>query len=82
MLLVDDNTRYRQQLSRMIGKVSPSSLIYEAENMAEALSLGEQIQPQLALIDVVLEEVVWRSVLADDTVVPQPSDLPAIPLSV
>ena len=56
VLLVDDNTRYRQQLSRMIGKVSPSSLIYEAENMAEALSLGEQIQPQLALIDVVLEE--------------------------
>jgi len=56
VLLVDDNTRYRQQLSRMIVKISPSSLIYEAENMAEALSLGEQIQPQLALIDVVLEE--------------------------
>jgi len=56
VLLVDDNTRYRQQLSRMIGKVSPASLIYEAENMAEALSLGEQIQPQLALIDVVLED--------------------------
>jgi DNA-binding NarL/FixJ family response regulator len=56
VLLVDDNTRYRQQLSRMIGKVSPSSLIYEAENVAEALSLGEQIQPHLALIDVVLED--------------------------
>jgi len=56
VLLVDDNTRYRQQLSRMIGKISPSSLIYEAENVAEALSLAELIQPQLALIDVVLEE--------------------------
>ena len=56
VLLVDDNTRYRQQLSRMIGKVSPSSLIYEAENIAEAISLGEQIQPELALIDVVLED--------------------------
>jgi DNA-binding NarL/FixJ family response regulator len=56
ILLVDDNARYRQQLSRMIGKVSPSSMIYEAENIAEALSLGEQIQPQLALIDVVLED--------------------------
>jgi DNA-binding NarL/FixJ family response regulator len=56
VLLVDDNTRYRQQLSRMIGKVSPSSLIYEAENVAEALSLGEQIQPHRALIDVVLED--------------------------
>ena len=56
VLLVDDNTRYRQQLSRLIGKISPSSLIYEAENITEALSLGEQIQPQLALIDVVLED--------------------------
>lgn len=56
VLLVDDNARYRQQLSRIIGKVSPSSLIYEAENIAEALSLAEQIQPQLALIDVVLED--------------------------
>lgn len=56
ILVVDDNARYRQQLSRMIGKVSPTSLIYEAENIAEALSLAEQIQPQLALIDVVLED--------------------------
>jgi DNA-binding NarL/FixJ family response regulator len=56
VLLVDDNARYRQQLSRMIGKVSPSSLIYEADNIAEAVSLGEKIQPQLALIDVVLED--------------------------
>jgi DNA-binding NarL/FixJ family response regulator len=56
VLLVDDNARYRQQLSRMIGKVSPSSMIYEAENIAEAISLGERLQPQLALIDVVLED--------------------------
>jgi DNA-binding NarL/FixJ family response regulator len=56
ILVVDDNARYRQQLSRMIGKISPSSLIYEAENIAEALSLAEQIKPQLALIDVVLED--------------------------
>jgi len=56
VLLVDDNTRYRQQLSRMICKILPSSLIYEAENISEALSLGEQIEPQLALIDVVLED--------------------------
>lgn len=56
VLLVDDNTRYRQQLGRMIGKVAPSSLIYEAESVTEALSLAEQIQPKLALIDVVLED--------------------------
>ena len=55
VLVVDDNTRYRQQLSRLIGKIYPSSLIYEAGNVSEALSRGEQVQPQLALIDVVLE---------------------------
>jgi DNA-binding NarL/FixJ family response regulator len=56
VLVIDDNARYRQQLSRLIGKIYPSSLIYEAENVSEALSLGEQVQPQLALIDVVLED--------------------------
>jgi DNA-binding NarL/FixJ family response regulator len=56
VLVIDDNPRYRQQLSRLIGKIYPSSLIYEAESMSEALSLGEQVQPQLALIDVVLED--------------------------
>jgi len=56
ILVIDDNTRYRQQLSRMIGKIYPSSLIYEAENVSEALSVGEQVRPQLALIDVVLED--------------------------
>jgi DNA-binding NarL/FixJ family response regulator len=56
ILVIDDNTRYRQQLSRMIGKIYPSSLIYEAENVSEALTVGEQVRPQLALIDVVLED--------------------------
>ncbi len=56
VLVIDDNPRYRQQLSRLIGKIYPSSLIYEAENVSEALSLGEQVQPQLALVDVVLED--------------------------
>lgn len=56
VLVVDDNPRYRLQLSRLIGKIYPSSLLYEAENVTEALSLGEQVQPQLAWIDVVLED--------------------------
>jgi DNA-binding NarL/FixJ family response regulator len=56
VLVVDDNNRYRQQLCRLIGTSYPSSLLYEAENISEALSLGEQIRPQLALIDVVLED--------------------------
>lgn len=56
ILVVDDNARYRQQLKRLIGKIYPSSMLYEAENIFEALSLGEQVKPQLAFIDVVLED--------------------------
>jgi DNA-binding NarL/FixJ family response regulator len=56
VLVVDNNARYRQQLGRMIGKVYPSALLYEAENISEALSLGEQVHPHLAFIDVVLED--------------------------
>lgn len=55
VLVIDDNVRYRQQLSRLIGKVQPLALLFEAGNINEALGLGEQVQPRLALIDVVLE---------------------------
>jgi len=55
VLVVDDNIRYRQQLTRLIGMICPTSILYEAGNTSEAIHLGQQIQPQLALIDVVLE---------------------------
>jgi DNA-binding NarL/FixJ family response regulator len=56
VLLVDDNPRYRQQLGRMIGKAYPAALLYEAEDVPEALRLAERAKPQLALIDVVLTD--------------------------
>jgi DNA-binding NarL/FixJ family response regulator len=56
ILVVDDSSRYRQQLCRMIGKAYPSSQLYEAEDIAEAVRLAERIHPRLALIDVVLKE--------------------------
>ena len=56
VLVVDDNARYRQQLKQLIGKIHTSSLLYEAKNASEALNLGKQIKPQLAFIDIVLEE--------------------------
>lgn len=56
VLVVDDNARYRQQLGRLIGKIYPSSVLYEAENASEALTLGKQVLPQLAFIDVVLDD--------------------------
>ncbi|MBI1881803.1 MAG: response regulator transcription factor [Chloroflexi bacterium] len=54
MLLVDDNARYRSQLRRIVGKVCAQAMIYEAENIREAAQLAQQINPQLALVDVVL----------------------------
>lgn len=56
ILIVDDNARYRQQLGRLVGKVYPSAILYEAENINEALSLSKQTQPQLAFVDVVLND--------------------------
>jgi DNA-binding NarL/FixJ family response regulator len=54
VLLVDDNTRYRGQLRRMMGKACAQTLIYEADGVKEALRLVGQHPIQLALVDVVL----------------------------
>jgi DNA-binding NarL/FixJ family response regulator len=56
VLLVDDNPRYRQQLARLIGKTCPGAMLYEADDVAEALRLAGQVRPHLAFIDVVLPE--------------------------
>jgi DNA-binding NarL/FixJ family response regulator len=56
MLLVDDNARYRRQLRRMIGKVCPQAMIYEAQNIGEAVHLTQRAAPQLVLVDVILGE--------------------------
>ncbi len=54
MILVDDNARYRSQLRRMIGRVCPQAMIYEAENIGEAVHLTKRVRPQLVLADVIL----------------------------
>jgi DNA-binding NarL/FixJ family response regulator len=54
ILLVDDNVRYRRQLRRMVGKVYPNGVTYEAGNIKEAMDLLQHTSPQLALVDVVL----------------------------
>jgi len=56
ILVVDDNPRYRQQLCHLIGKIAPTAIIFEADSMTEALRIGEKAQPNLGLIDVVLED--------------------------
>lgn len=54
ILLVDDNARFRHQLRRMVGKVCPQSLIFEAEDIDSAVNTAQHAHPQLALVDVVL----------------------------
>jgi DNA-binding NarL/FixJ family response regulator len=56
ILVVDDNARYRAQLQRMIGRLCPRAVIYEAENIQTAIQLAQNAKPQLALIDVVLND--------------------------
>lgn len=54
ILLVDDNTRYRHQLRRIIGQIHPQAAIHEAHNTAEAVRQTERVHPDLALVDMVL----------------------------
>jgi DNA-binding NarL/FixJ family response regulator len=54
VLIVDDNGRYRRQLQRMVGKVYPAATLFEADSTLAAEHMARRIQPQLAMIDVVL----------------------------
>jgi DNA-binding NarL/FixJ family response regulator len=54
IMLVDDNSRYRKQLLRMIGKLCPRATIYEAENIQGAIQIAQRVNIHLAMIDVVL----------------------------
>jgi len=54
VLLVDDNARYRYQLRRMVGKVCPQAVIYEAEDITEAVNVTQRVSPLLVFVDVVL----------------------------
>jgi len=56
ILLVDDNVRYLHQLQRVLGKVCPQAILYEAETIAQAVNLAKRISPQLVLVDVALGE--------------------------
>ncbi len=54
VLIVDDNQRYRQQLTRMMMSLVPQVQIFEADNTQRATLLAQQFRPRLVLIDVVL----------------------------
>ena len=54
ILVLDDSNRYRRKLMNVIAKANPSTRIYEAETIDEAVRLVESIDFQLAFIDVIL----------------------------
>ncbi|NJN18000.1 MAG: response regulator transcription factor [Oscillochloris sp.] len=54
LLLVDDNTRYRTQLRRMIERAYPTLDLHEAADTHAALQTVRSASPHLALVDVVL----------------------------
>lgn len=56
ILVVDDNARFRQQLARAIARTRPDVVVYEAEDIGAAVRLAERIHPQLAFVDVVLQD--------------------------
>lgn len=56
VLVVDDNVRYRGQLLRMIGRICPQAMLYEAQNILNATRLVQSVSPRLVLVDVVLGE--------------------------
>lgn len=56
ILVLDDNTRYRKQMLRMIGKANNRATLYEASSIAEAVRLVERVDFKLAFIDVILKE--------------------------
>ena len=56
ILVVDDNYRYLRQIQRVLGRVYPQAILYEADSIIVAARLAQQIQPQLVFVDVVLGE--------------------------
>lgn len=54
LLIVDDNTRYRTQLRRMIARAYPAAAIDEADSTNTAMQLTRGASFQLAFVDVVL----------------------------
>ncbi len=54
ILIVDDNKRYRKQLSRLVGIAHAPAMIYEANDIQEALHIAAKVAPQIVFVDVVL----------------------------
>ncbi|MBA3072558.1 MAG: response regulator transcription factor [Anaerolineae bacterium] len=56
VLLVDDNSRFRTQLGRLINRSYPSVVVREAEDSQDAYNIVTQFHPKLAFVDVVMSD--------------------------
>ncbi len=56
LLIVDDNSRYRYHMRRMMVKFAPTAKVYEASSVEEAVGIAREVIPQLTLIDVILQD--------------------------
>ncbi len=54
ILIVDDNKRYRRQLSRLVGAAQNNARIFEAGSLQEAFTITAKIIPHVIFMDVVL----------------------------
>lgn len=56
ILLVDDNASFRNELRNSVRIANPNTHIYDAENIEEATQLVKSTSPNLALIDMLLQD--------------------------
>lgn len=56
VLMVDDNSHYRTQLGKLVTRACPSCSLFEAEDSEEAQRIAKTVKPDLAFVDVVLED--------------------------
>lgn len=54
VLLVDDNTKYRIQLQKLINRSNSSVVVHEAEDSMEAYEIVRRYRPKLAFVDVIM----------------------------
>lgn len=54
ILVVDDNSRFRRQIRRILERTAPTARVREAENSAMAVSACKEEAPRLVFVDVVL----------------------------
>ena len=64
LLIVDDNPTFLMGLRRFLAKIAFVEVVGEANNGRDALTLVDELQPDVALIDLALPEVSGLSVLA------------------